>query len=237
MDTLYLNQKFKPVVKDRLYYDQFHYCIGFHLAEVNCLRTLNHGSIDNFIERRQAWREIAQQRWISSRQTHTTILTRRWKPITEETIEDLHQLAEILITTKEEFKLVVTVNQGYVYANDLALISKIDQFSKLSSKTYTQAKIDRPKNTIRLKNPKHQYRSYFKTLKLTGDKKTTLFNFLENQQINSRLSPSLAEWINGPFNRTQDYFFIDYNTESWLTMLNLVHPGLIRKTLQIIPAK
>ena len=234
---MYLNQKFKPVVKDRLYYDRFVYCIGFHLDEVNCLRLLDHDKIDQFIERRQVWREIAQQRWVNGQQNKSTILAHRWKTITEKTVKDLHGLAEVLLTTKVDFKLVVTVNQGYIYFNDLTFIDQIDQLPQLTHKDYSQAKIDRPKNTIRLKNSSYQYRSYFKITKLSPEKKTALTNFLQNQQQNVRLSPSLVKWISHPFTRTQDYFFIDYNTESWLTMLGLVHPGIIRKTLEIIPAK
>lgn len=228
--------KFKPIVKDRLYYDRFSYCLGFHLDEVNCLRTLAHASIDDLIERRQLWQEVSQQRWVNNQQNHSTILARRWKEITSKTIADLHELAELLIKAKEEFKLVVSVNQGYVYTNELSLIQRIDQLEFLEFKTYTQAQPDRPKNTIRLKQPKHQYRSYLKAVKLLPEQKTQLINFLVNQST-IRISPSLISWIDQPFNRTQDYFFIDYTGAAWLTMLSLVHPGLIRKTLEIIPAK
>jgi len=229
--------KFKATVKDRLYYNRFLYCIGFQLDEVNCLRTLTHDSISDLIERRQLWQEVAQQRWINGHQAHSTILSRRWKEITEQTISDLHKLAELLIQSKEEFKLVVTVNQGYVYTNELSLIQRLDQLPQLLFKTYTQAQLDRPKNTIRLKKSPHQYRSYLKMVKLTGNQKIQLINFLTAQQDYVRISPALTKWLNQPFNRTQDYFFIDYNSKSWETMLSLVHPGLIRKTLEIIPAK
>jgi hypothetical protein len=95
--------------------------------------------------------------------------------------------------------------------------------------------VNRPKNTIRLKDPQHQWRSYFKIGKLTTEQKTQLVNFLANQS-DIRISPALTQWIDLKFTRTQDYFFVDYNTTTWLTMLSLVTPGLIRKTLQIIPA-
>ena len=101
---------------------------------------------------------------------------------------------------------------------------------------YTRAVVGRPKNTIRLKDPRHQWRSYFKIGKLTAEQKTQLVNFLANQHT-VRLSPALTQWVDLKFTRTQDYFFIDYNEPVWLTMLSLVSPGLIRKTLQIIPAK
>jgi hypothetical protein len=43
--------------------------------------------------------------------------------------------------------------------------------------------------------------------------------------------------LDDPFLRTQDYFFVDHDTASWSSMLSLVRPGIIRKTLQIVTAK
>ena len=231
-----LNQQFKLVLKDRLFYNRFEYAIGFHLDELSCLRELDHGYIDDMIERRRAWRDIAQQRWQRSNNTFGNILTRRQKDITEKTVEDLHVLADLLLATPIDFKLVVSANQGYIYTNDCSLIDQLTDLECLTQKDYSRAVVTRPRNTIRLKNPKHQCRSYFKIAKLTDEQKIHLTGFLLNQKT-VRLSPALNEWIVGPFNRTQDYFFIDHNEMSWLTMLSLVRPGLIRKTMQIIPAK
>jgi hypothetical protein len=95
----------------------------------------------------------------------------------------------------------------------------------------------RPKNTIQLRNPRHQFRTYFAMCKLTLDQRFKLEEFLITQSAHVRLSPGLARWVDTSFNRTQDYFFVDHDTESWRTLLSLVHPGIIRKTVQIIPAK
>ena len=236
---LYLSKsadKFKPVVKDRLFYNQFEYVMGFKLDEVSCLRTLDHDSIDSMMKRRQEWRELAQHRWLNAKQ-NTARLNRVHKPITEQTIGDLHTLAEVLLTTDKHFKLVVSANQAWVYTNDPELFDCLEQLPILQCKTYSQAVINRPLNTIKLKHSAYSFRSYFKFSKLTTLQKDTLVDFLINQQTQVRLSPSLKIWMEYPFNRVQDYFFIDYKTASWTTMLALVHPGLIRKTLQIIPAK
>ena len=210
------------------------------IDEASCLRDLSHEEIDLTIERRREWREIALQRWNKTGsilgQKHHNILGRRRKEITNETVENLHTLAEILLTTTSDFKLVVSVNQGHVYTNDLSFIKQLRQLNFLTRKYYSRAEINRPKNTIQLKNPKHQFRSYFKIIKLTADQRNHLTGFLLNQHT-ARLSPALTEWISGPFTRTQDYFFVDHNEMSWLTMLALVHPGIIRKTQQIIQAK
>ena len=106
----------------------------------------------------------------------------------------------------------------------------------MTQKSYSQAVICRPKDTIQLKEPKHEFRSYFKITKITQEQKDYLIAFLANQQT-VRLSPALRHWTTVPFNRTQDYFFVDHDGLSWLTMLSLVRPGLIRKTMQIIQAK
>jgi len=240
MDTSYLTNPtlpFKSVAKDRLFYDQFEYCIGFYLEEVSALRELDHARIDDMIERRKAWREIAQQRWINGKQKHGTIMSRGWRDITAQTQADLHSLAHVLLTTAMPYKLVVSVNQGYVYATDLALINQLDSMPELKHKTYTQARIIRPKNTIQLKNPQHEYRTYLRAIKLSAQEKQVLIDFLQNQQEHTRMSPGLKNWVHDPFTRTQDYFFVDHNGSSWLSMLSLVRPGIVRKTLQIVAAK
>jgi hypothetical protein len=189
------------------------------------------------IERRKQWREIAQQRWVTGRQKHGIIMSRRWRDITEKTAEDLHALANVLLTTTADFKLVVSLNQGYVYTNDLTLIDQLDHMPELTWKSYTQAQVVRPKNTIQLKNPRHQFRTYLIMCKLTAEQRHNLEEFLITQSAHVRISPALSRWIDMPFNRTQDYFFVDHDTQSWCTMLSLVQPGIIRKTMHIIPAK
>jgi hypothetical protein len=240
MDTLSLTQstpKFNPVSKDRLFYDRFEYNIGFYLDEVSCLRDLSHDSIDYTVQRRKEWREIARARWANIPQKNQLGFGGNWTEITETTVEDLHALSEMLLTAPKEFKLVVSVNQAHVYTNDLILINRLDRMPQLRYKTYSQAVVNRPKNTIRLKNPKHQLRSYFRLVNLTAQQRDQLAAFLENQQAHVRLCPALKEWAALPFTRLQDYFFVDHDTLTWLTMLNLVVPGVTRKTMHIIPAK
>jgi hypothetical protein len=228
---------FKLVVKDRLFYDRFEYGLRFHLDEVNCLRTLDHAYIDKMIERRIAWRQIDQTLTKSkSASLIATVVSNRSKIITDATVENLHTFAEVLLTTPAAFKLVVSAFTGYVYTNDLTLIDQVAKLSGIANPEYTRAVVGRPKNTIQLKDPKYQWRSYFKLSKLTAEQKQYLTNFLTNQH-DVRTSPALTNWINFRYTRTQDYFFVDYNEPTWLTMLSLVQPGLIRKTLQIVPAK
>jgi len=239
MDILYLinsNLKFKSVIKDRLFYDQYQYCIGFHLDEVSCLRELNHQYIDVIIERRRQWREISLQRWTNAIQSNKNIITRRAKDITDENVANLHNLTNVLLRSRVDFKLVTSVSSAWIYTNDTKLIKQVSELDFLICKIYTEAKVDRPKNTIKLKDPKHRYRSYLKSVKLTDEEKTHLCNFFVNQQGHARISPALEKWMADRWHRTQDYFFVDHDDESWLVMLSLIKPSMIRKTVELIAA-
>jgi len=238
-----LTLKFKSVEKDRLFYDHFQYCISFGLAEISCLREqeLDRDRISLMLERRKQWREVAQQRWVTLGQKNNnsqqTILTRRWNEITDEVEQNLYDFADILRNSGTDLKLVVSTDYGWVYTNSLELIGRLKLMRMLTGKKYSEAVVDRPKNTILLKNPRHRFRSYFKITKITSEQKNMLINFLNNQHSGIRIGPALAKWTTSAFYRTQDYFFVDHNEMSWLTMLALVHPGIIRKTQQILPAK
>jgi hypothetical protein len=233
--------QFKPILKDSYFYNKYRYCITFSLDEASVLKSLDHDYIDAIIERRKVWREISQQRWARTTQPLAgsiphTILTKRHKEITFKTEQNLHDFAELLIKTSTDFKLVTSVNQGWIYTNTGAFIKKIDSLSYLNNKEYTEAVVSRPKNTIKLKNPVHTHRSYFKSIKLTSNQKQNLINFFNNH-ADIRLGPSFNKWLAGsPYMRTQDYFFIDHMGESWLVLLALIYPGIVRKTLEIIPA-
>jgi hypothetical protein len=229
-----LNLKFKPIVKDRLFYDQYEYSVSFYLDEVSCLKELNHRYIDTIIERRREWREISLQRWANINHGNKTIVTRRAKEITDENVTNLHTLTDVLLRSRADFKLVTSVSQAWIYTNDIELLESLDRHDFLIVRQYSQALVDRPKNTIKLKDPKHRYRSYLRSVKLTDEEKMHLCNFFVNQQGHARISPALAHWMEDRFHRTQDYFFVDHDTESWLVMLALIKPGLIRKTSELI---
>lgn len=197
------------------------------------MRELDHAYINKVISRRREWRGTQQQR-ITKHLGNIPFMPRH-NEITDQVVQNLHDIADVLIA-HSDCKLVVSTDYAWVYTNDVQLIDQLASTRVLSSKTYTQAVVNRPANTIRLKNSAHGYRSYFKITKLTAEQKDTLINFLLNQPT-ARISPALTVFFQGSFHRTQDYFFVDHADMTWLTMLALVNPSLIRKTVKIIPTK
>jgi hypothetical protein len=229
--------KFKKVNKDRLYYDQFRYCLGFYLSEVTALRSLDHSEIDSAIERRKAWRQSSQKRWASNRPKFVPVMQHSFPEITEEIVQNLHTLADQLTATTAEFKLVISLNRAWIYSNNLKFLNQLNQLECLIDKHYSEAQVNRPKNTIQLKKSKFAYRSYFRFGKLTPQQVSNLVGFFKNHQEHIRISPALLEWTAMPGTRFQDYFFIDHDSPSWLVMISLIHPGLVRKTVDIVCAK
>jgi hypothetical protein len=216
------------VPSDRLFYDHWQYCIRFRLDEVNCLRySLDAEKIDELLTRREMWRERVRNRWPQNN------FVRPHSAITDTTRETLYAFADFLRMATDPYKMVISVNQCWIYSNSVNLLERIDRLPFVRNTKFTESVIVRPKNTVALQNPRHQHRSYFRTVKLTAQERQQIMTFLQGQD-NVRISPALKQWMTTPFNRTQDYFFVDYDSESWLTMMGLVRPGLIRKTVQIV---
>lgn len=232
---------FNPVLRDRLFYNQFEYSLRFYLENVSCLRDLDPDKINLVIRYRNEWRQSMNlHSWGQNSQLNRLMNSLPAdRGITPESAQRLHDLADILRSVTQEFKLVISVNVGTLYTNDLALIDRLDSLAMLTKKAYSRAQVARPYNTVMLKQPQHQLRSYIRSTKLSDIQRTGLENFFNNQP-DLRLSPAFARWLSvhstwaPPY--TMDHFFVDHDTVPQLTMLGLVVPGLIRKTMQIIPS-
>lgn len=233
--------KFKHIAKDRLFYGLWQYCITFSLDEASAVKVLDHTRIDSAIEHRKMWLEMASQRWypaatVKLNSNHILSKSQTTKKITDDTIKNLHDFTDMLLACSAPFKLVTSVNRGWVYTNSLSLIEDLSKVKFLTNQEYTEAVIVRPENTVILVNPKHTRRSYFKSVKISKHDKDNLVAFFVNYSDQIRVSPAFKGWLSTPYIRSQDYFFIDHNGDSWLVLLSLVCPGLIRKTVDIVSA-
>jgi len=195
------------------------------MVEASALRGLNPNRIDRVIAMRRSFRSIIT--WSSEKKVS----------ITDEHVLDLHTLCTFLLQATEPFRLVLSGDRAWVYANSVEFLKTIAQSPGAIRSRYIRAVIDRPVDTIVLKNPQHAQRSYFKEQAVNPIQKEQLIAFFNNHRDNVRLSPSLVKWLKWPTRRIYSYFFVDYDHDSWSLMISLVHPGLIRKTVQLLPDK
>lgn len=215
---------FNNVSKDRLFYDQYRYCMQGRLREAGCLRRLDHASIDHVVSVRREWVGRLQDYYSANR------------AITDDVVTNLHNMCDVLTRTKRQHKLVIEHSHVRIYTNEPELFDDItDQVPGFKYPVYTQAVIDRPRNTICLKESAYTHRTYLRSVVVNDQQKRSISNLLRNQE-GIRLSPGLRDWTLNTNWRTwtEAYYFVDHNDTGWMTMLSLVYPGMIKNTIQII---
>jgi glycosyltransferase involved in cell wall biosynthesis len=146
---------------------------------------------------------------------------------------NLKDLAEVLIKNRSNIKFVIVGSWAYIYSNDLKFLEMVSKLEYVSSCSFTEIKINRPRDTVKLRKSKHKFRIYFPDMWITAEQKASIVAFLTSQE-DIRLSPGLKTWCHSLFYWTQRSHFIDCNTASMGLALQLIHPRLVRKTLQIV---
>jgi len=217
---------FNDVSKDRLFYDQYRYCMTGNLREAGCMRKLDHAAIDYVVSVRKEWVGRLKDYYSSNR------------AITDDVVKNLHNMCDVLINTKRQHKLIIEHGQIRVYTNEPELFTEIiDHVPALKYPAYTQAVIDRPRDSVRLKESAYSHRTYLRSVVVNETQKRSISNLLRNQE-GIRLSPGLKDWVLYSNWRTwtESYYFVDHTDAGWMTMLSLVYPGLIKNTIQIIKA-
>ena len=212
---------FETKNRDRLFYDQYEYGLCVSVNEASCLRAKTHRELLKTIEYRNQTR----------RQYHSKM------PIEGHTLNDLFEAFDFLDQHRHCIKLTVSFNMVYVYSNDPLLLNLIAQQPWTRFRSAMKAKVNLPRDVVLLKNPQYQYRSYFKERVLTEHEAPLLLNFLESRSDLFAITPSfrshMHKWRKPYIPR---HLFVEHNDLRDITMLNLVVPGLIRKT-QTVQAK
>lgn len=219
------NLKFKCVTKDKLFYNAYEYSIRFALQELSCIRHLDHDLINDIIQARKKWRG-----------SHTMRRLKFSREIDDNVVLQLHNMLDEILAIKSDYKLVIGHDTGYIYSNDLEVLEHFNQLSYLKNKKLNKVLVDRPLNTIKLKNPTYKHRSYFRCLKLDQKDREAIKSFLTVQKTEVRISPALTKYFLESHRLTLDHYFIDYNDSGIIVMLSLIKPNLVRKTLDIISA-
>jgi len=136
--------------------------------------------------------------------------------ITEQDVMNLHRMCDFLQADTRERKLVISGSWFYIYSNDISLISDISHLPWLDQRKMrvSEVHLQGQPGTIALRRPRHQFRSYFRSIVLDDRRRDNLARLL-GQQEHIRLSPGLEYWIGqNRWSRTLDYHFIDHDDAS-----------------------
>ena len=214
------------------YYDQYEWCVTINIAEANCLRYLDPGQFESAIRNAKHWAE--NDRWTKDRV---------WS-ITKETA--LRETRDLLLAETESFKTVVSFNTVSIYTNHRNLADRLVNLDNdgVRLRLVRQAAITRPANVVQLRESQYAYRTYFKERKYTQDQRIMLANFLNARKDTLHPCGALMSWLTGQFlgyvrNRSysRTHYFVDHDHPNEGTMLSLVMPGIVRKTMSIETTK
>jgi hypothetical protein len=202
-----------------------------NISEASCLRYLEPGRFEAAIRNAKHWAE--NDKWTD----------RAWS-ITKETA--LRETREVLLTETTPFKTVVSFNTVSVYTNHRDLADRLVDLGNdgVRLRLVRHAAITRPANVVQLRESPYAYRTYFKERKYTQEQRLMLVNFLNARKDTLHPCGALMSWLTGQFpgyilnlNYSRAHYFVDHDHPNEGTMLSLVMPGIVRKTMPIETTK
>jgi hypothetical protein len=210
--------KFSPVSRDRQFYDQYKYGICVSLPEAGVLRAKTHTELVKAID----YRNQARLSWSQKEQIAGTVL------------QNLLLAFDAIDQVRGQIKLVVSYNIMYIYSNDVGVLQHLADLPYVNFCNAVQSVIDRPRDVILKINPKFGYRSYFRERMLEDHDRDNLLNFLNSRTDSFGFTATLRQHLTrNRYHWVQRHHFIEHNDPKDITMLSLVVPGLIRKTVPI----
>ena len=231
MPTESLLYKVETDDRSSLYYNQYEWCITINISEASCLRYLEPGRFEAAIRNAKHWAENAK--WTDQ----------VWS-MTKETA--LRETREVLLNETTPFKTVVSFMTVSVYTNHRDLADRLVTLGNdgVRVRVVRQAVISRPANVVQLRESKYAYRTYFKERKYTREQRLMLANFLNSRRDTLRVSSALDNWVNGKFigyirnhSYSRAHYFVDHDHPNEGTMISLVMPSIVRKTMPIQTTK
>jgi hypothetical protein len=237
---------------DRLFYDRYQYSLRFHLAEFHCIRPWHDhdgddvGELLEKIEQYRLQHHLRYNREIQynnnwTRPSHYKAFEKTNREFQQQLERDLYPVVRLLWPYRADIKIVATTHWGYVYSDHLELLKLVAGTWPVQLPRLIKAVVDRPPNTVGLRNKQHNYRTYFRDLRVTESQRDQIQQYLAQQQ-DVRLCPSLKSWSrvdqvyawvkNVAWSRST--FFFDHQGAGDALMLEMLVPGIVRKTLEIV---
>jgi hypothetical protein len=225
--------KIEPDDRSSLYYSQYEWCVTLHISDASCLRDLKTVRFEAAVRNAKHWSE--HDRFSKD--------FRSWGPNKESA---LRETRDILLEQAGEYKAVISYNVLSLYTNNRKLA---DQFVKLDNPgvrlhLVRQAVITKPAGVVQLRESKHGYRTYLRERKYNKDQRDMLLNFLDSREGTLRPCGALMNWLRSTpkyymanLSYSRSHYFVDHDHHNEGTMISLVLPGIVRKTMPIETTK
>ena len=90
-----------------------------------------------------------------------------------------------------------------------------------------------PLNTLLRKNPTHKFRTYFQEDRLDPTRRENLKKYFITRANTFQLSRSFDKMVYSNQSWTFNHYFVDHNDPGDALLIQLVCPGIVRKTMLI----
>lgn len=217
---------FDPETRDHLYYNQYRFRLVFKLPACKLLNKLDHNSIDSQVAWRHSWIPLYPAL------RHTRWFGAEWE---EGNTQNLHDMCSRLLALRHPFKKILYENWLYLYSDSPEDLYSIAESSYIKYPSASEAIVkDCAADVVKLVHPHRKYRVYLKSQMLNVDKVKILKDLLSNN-TSVRCTPRFTFYLSrGTVTWITDSNFLEYDNPVDLTMIGLLLPGIIRKTVTLV---
>ena len=199
--------------RSRLYHNQYCYAVEMHYLGARYIGVLTPERVTS------QYNNMLQHSW------HTP----------EVELVNVLEVAQGLIDLGPKIKLTSSWNNMFVYTNDADDYERIQKIPHIDMGSYREALVTQPAGVLLRRNPKYQYRSYFREKRMDPEQGQEFLQFVIsrgdyfNLDYTTRMRLGLGRH-RYPFAR---HSYIEHNSLLDVTMMEMVMPGAIRQTLPI----
>ena len=218
--------------RNKLFFSRFTYSIGFTLPYAHVIRRRSG---------RVATPDEVARRWAMYNHLNETVRNYGGRWLTNNRMPDATMLQDLLtwndwlIQRQDDVRCMANGDSCYVYCQDIDTVAEILQLPFATDPVIQQARVVAQPDELPMQQPRWQFRTYIKCMRVTQEIRHSLREMLRRQGDQIELSTSFDNWLKYGDNRTaREYFYVDHDHDNIVLMINLISPGLTGKTYRIV---
>lgn len=207
--------------RSSLFYNQYEWAGHFTVSHVNLARGCTVDSLHERVNRRQMYYS-------------------NWRENNKPSAEDIIKLCDfmpVIQNLKTHSKIVFYQHWLYVYTNQFQVLSKLSQLDQVSHSEIFRATVTLDKDVIFLQQPRHPWRSYFCSGRILPESAQLLLRFFETRPQQYYVTRGFKRRLQSNCVYLNGDSFVEYQDPGDIKLLDLISPGLIRRTVAVKQTK